>query len=694
MSPWACLECKEDFFYGPGENDSHLYCRCGRFHYSHAVFKCPRLAHGPRFATFDDKTLHDLLENLPDQEAYNVLLVGETGVGKSTFVNAFFNYIQFPTLDAALSDPDPLQFRVPSSFTYCSDEYKQSVVVLGNESSYENYSTAGQAATLKPTIYSLDLDETSIRLIDTPGIGDPLGMKRDKEIVKSILAALQTVERISAILILVQPNASRRTTHFSYCIGELLSYLHRDAAKNILFGYTNSNLTHFRPGNTDVPLRETLKRVSTRINLGPGNQFFFDSGGFRYLAAYKTNNDRLPEKPQYDNMWKKSADEVDRLIQTVMSLPSHEVRKTVELNRAKNMVEQLTKPLAHFATEMNNSQKELETIKSRLEELDGEDKSLVEKVKIKITVPVRRDLPQPKLVCSNTECSQPDEREWDDGSKEMRYGRSCHVGCDIDAPEARIGHEKLGNCRAFCKWYFFFFPANPCNECGHPWQEHLRITYELEPGEKMIEDPEVLQQISNITDFKAKVKAKMELAAAKIDDIKKEEEQVKDARVRFGYYLHQNALGSVYNDSTLAYLKYEINQAKCRQDFSLASDLEMQEVEYQERFQLLEKTIEASDRMESSDSEEGIDIFKIIKELKSMKIYGEELVKVIGDGFVPLEPCRMLAFSLRSKQVDGSESFEREPGRSDRQEPESRFRRLHGWGSRKLKSISGWYHDS
>src|SRR5262249_31585677 len=155
-----------------------------------------------------------------------------------------------------------------------------------------------------------------MRLIDTPGIGDTRGASQDKENMADILSVLRSYQNIHGILILLKPNDQKLDLMFKFCVQELLTHLHRDAAKNIAFGFTNTRGTNYLPGDTFDPLRELLRRFEdVQISLRKRNVYCFDSESFRYLAAHKQHNQSLGHLDENRASWNYSVKESRRLIE-------------------------------------------------------------------------------------------------------------------------------------------------------------------------------------------------------------------------------------------------------------------------------------------------------------------------------------------------------------------------------------------
>ena len=91
----------------------------------------------------------------------NILLLGETGVGKSTFINAFANYLTFKTLDDA--EKNELVYLIPFRFTITDENYHLVYVKIGQ---YVNESfEPGHSATQSCKAYLFPYENYQIRLI-------------------------------------------------------------------------------------------------------------------------------------------------------------------------------------------------------------------------------------------------------------------------------------------------------------------------------------------------------------------------------------------------------------------------------------------------------------------------------------------------------------------------------------------------
>ena len=72
---------------------------------------------------------------------------------------------------------------------------------------------------------------------------------------------------------------------FQYCITEHLVNLHSDACKNIVFCFTNSRGTLYRPGDTMTPLKKLLMDSNTGITTTQEIVYCMDNEAIRFLAA-------------------------------------------------------------------------------------------------------------------------------------------------------------------------------------------------------------------------------------------------------------------------------------------------------------------------------------------------------------------------------------------------------------------------
>jgi predicted GTPase len=72
--------------------------------YGNYEFKCKEAHHGSAFERYNQTVLLQLLNALEPCNKLNILILGETGVGKSTLVNAFVNYLSFESLDDAMNN--------------------------------------------------------------------------------------------------------------------------------------------------------------------------------------------------------------------------------------------------------------------------------------------------------------------------------------------------------------------------------------------------------------------------------------------------------------------------------------------------------------------------------------------------------------------------------------------------------------
>ncbi|KAF1956851.1 hypothetical protein CC80DRAFT_562620 [Byssothecium circinans] len=352
-------------------------------------------------------------------------------------------------------------------------------------------------------------------------------------------------------------------------------------------------------------------------------------------------------------LWVNSAGSVHRLITTVMRLPAHDVSMTLKLNRTISFLEGMAKPLARFTTNTKTTEKNLEEAERQLARVITHGGNLAEKAKIKvtITVPVRYNLKEKRTVCCHPSCTSQVKDE--DGALRTVFKTICHDGCDIEVADEIKGANGLQSCRPFRRWLRILTGYN-CNRegCEHDWEEHMHISYELRDEVRAVDDESVLDEIRSNEGEMQVLEHKIKTTKNSQQMIRKEREQIQQARALFYVYLCHNAVGTsrAYSDATIQYLDLHIAMANRDGRTDEQTELMLQKSAHLDEVETLQEAIAVGT---VAIPDERV-VERTIKGLKNMDLFGKELSNAVNLRNVEFEGPRFIFVESKPKTKKGS----------------------------------------
>ncbi|KAH8693604.1 hypothetical protein BGW36DRAFT_361457 [Talaromyces proteolyticus] len=633
---WFCTRCGALIEYG--HIDDYLYCDCGRCKYTWWSFRCSNTKHGLEFNTYNSVNLLRLLKGLEPFEELNILILGPTGVGKSTWINSFVNYLSFPSLDDAMN-MEELSWKIPFAFNTYSvrddGEFEKIKVSYGiknqptngpvaQQASIEEVDgTTGESATQNATVHRVLIGECLVRIIDTPGIGDTRGAAQDKKNMADILSVIRGYEKLHGILILLKPNEQRLSIMLRFCIQELLTHLHRDAATNIAFGFTNTRGTSYTPGDTFDPLQTQLNGYGhIDIGLRARNVYCFDSESFRYLAAQKQHEKSLGHLEENRKSWEHSVKESKRLLDHFKSIQPHQVTSTVNLYETRHRIIQMTEPMAAIAEKIKSTIMVNEDHIKDLMHNDLKKKDLEKKLRICVNTLIAVAVDKPRTVCGHADCVEHSNTGLigTDGRPLLGtvYKTLCHDPCYLDIQVDKMGVSGLQNCWAMNG-------NGTCRLCSHSWRIHLHIRHEYEDGSTEIDNPVVVEALKRNASDRERKEAAIANKAKLIKDLEFELKMIRDAAAQFSIFLKRNAIMPV-NDATLDYLDLQIEQEKGKISEGGSRDKFERLTDFRKLYEQEVKTL--TEYMEQGDSQKLLDqagVEGLMQQLYSLQYYGSQL---------------------------------------------------------------------
>uniref|UniRef100_A0AC34R1V6 G domain-containing protein n=1 Tax=Panagrolaimus sp. JU765 TaxID=591449 RepID=A0AC34R1V6_9BILA len=298
------------------------------------------------------------------RSVFNVLVLGQSGVGKSTLINSIANYFTFGSFKDALGQ-QPVCV-IPASFEIMDSDYNYYKVEVGTPNDNENLQDLADSCTQKPKVYSFRHKDLNINFIDVPGIGDTRGVDTDNTNIKSILDTVALFDQIHAICILLKSTDTKLTVEYQYCLNELLMHLHQKAIPNVVFVFTCSQASNFVPANGRMVLAAYLKQLQKdkgiEIPLSKEHMFCIDNDAFRFLCAYHQIDAFKSEKPDpYVDSWNRSQCAVISLFARMKTLVPHDVVHTLSVNQARAVILSLIQPLAAISSLIQSNAANYET---------------------------------------------------------------------------------------------------------------------------------------------------------------------------------------------------------------------------------------------------------------------------------------------------------------------------------------------
>ncbi|CAF3510907.1 unnamed protein product [Rotaria sp. Silwood1] len=381
----------------------------------------------------------------PREQEINILLLGPTGVGKTTFINAFANYIVNDTLEDAVQDE--MQVIIPSSFSFTMPEsFDEKTIIIGEQNDNENFLADGESSTKQCRSFIFPIGDRNLRMIDTPGIGDTRGIEQDTKNFHEILSYLAQYEHLNGVCILLKPNEERLTILFRFCVNELLRHLHVNAKENIIFIFTNARATFFAPGNTKKLIENLLRKHQDEhgvvIPFSKENTFLFDNEPFRYLAVRKNGIQLDDQQTQsYSRSWDHSVKEYSRFMSHMITRPLHAVANTISLNEAEQLIRKLPRPIAETAKLIEENIQLAQEHKNKV--LSNPEIALegIPQNKAKVI-----QLRHPRTVCVGENCCRIIDV---DDEKKIEYLHICHDECYLKGVvQETLYDPKLEECTA------------------------------------------------------------------------------------------------------------------------------------------------------------------------------------------------------------------------------------------------------
>lgn len=363
----------------------------------------------------------------PTFHPYKLLLIGETGSGKTSFLNLLCNYTNIKRLGG---------FKGLEQLKNFHD------VELENAQSKQM-----ESKTSGTTLYNIELNGLKIGVIDTPGFGDSRGMEEDKRHTQRIIAALKEVDHVNCICLVINGRLSRMTASLRYVLAEITAILPKKVLDNVVVIFTNTaNL---------LALNFEIESLTCYFGKDVENVFFIENPYCQFEKAKKIES-KVKQKLLADTLregFEQTGRVLDKMHGDIKDLKAVHTNYFTQLYDKKIEIERkVIDMLAEYDSQVNLT-KEMEKAQAEVEAAQN-TKRLNKNFQTYVTNTrwVRIDTKYHNTLCGAPQCYT-----------------TCHEVCGL--PKS-FNHEDFLGCAGVC--------GQTCVTCGHSYRSHYHNEVKME----------------------------------------------------------------------------------------------------------------------------------------------------------------------------------------------------------------------
>jgi molecular chaperone DnaK (HSP70) len=462
-------------------------------------------------------------------EELTICFIGKTGAGKSTLINACYNWCL------------GVDGKENTERKYCISTRSQEGNPLQADKQFAHLNTEdqkrkkGASSTIAPSKYTFKTDKFILHIIDTPGFADTTGVETDRDHIKQILEQITQLNQVHIFGIVW--NEKRLTTEQKFVVGCLKELLPKERYKNLVVCVTNT-----------LEVDADTKDAISAVGLEQCPVICFDN---LWVTAENWGRVSLMFRGEADVSFKeliecaKAAEPVSsEIFQSI-------VRKRTQLNKNRNQI------YAQIATLNNHKQ----ALKKVIRELDDLSKDISH---IKVT--------RTKISAKETPA------QWNTFCKVC--GSNCHINCYLSFKTT-----DLSGCAAMDS-------RGNCTKCGHRHTVHTHECTKMEREEirEEITDNENLRKKQGKEQEQSKRRELQKEINKKISSLDSEiEEQLKGLRLVVDEL--SALVMAPFNPHYLDYLDTLNEVAKQDGDVEIAQKLEAEINDYKTFIDLLKSGV-------------------------------------------------------------------------------------------------------